>query len=542
MRASTIAVAASLVLAAPVVAGCDRGEDDEDDLEDRIRSPEDELDDVVVFGGELEITIDDVDEAVERLRLLAPGVEDGQIPDDDPDWMKMPQSQINLVRNVVRFEVIRKAADDRELEVSSQDKVEFLADHEQLHRYRPLAENGDGADALRRELHAVGLDEDDVFHLVEDMVLEQKLQTALADEFSDDQLWAVYRQTYDEADVVVVSVPNTPESYEIDRAVDQYDEQIRAYYREHRDRYTTPRRVEATLLESDGGGRAGLEEAAERLGDEAPHEVADDLGLSVRSDVEISPQVDPDVYDAEAGDTGVVTEYARGPYAWHVDEVEEPQTRKLDRPLRREIGSRILRQQEGITPANRQRAQTAREILKEPDAGEPLDEDQISALMDRLEQEGFDVTHSDYFSVHGSGVVPGVGLAESLFEAIGGLDLDDPVTEPHLDRNDVRVARLVDRNHPDRDTFEDEADDFRRDFVDHNKQRFVDQYIQEYKLEQEVNFHFAVVSEHYGTIDRHKARHPGGNEPVGADELAEPRQDAPGTDQRPAPGTEAGGH
>ncbi len=523
MRASFIAIFATLLIASSVFfIACDRSDDDGDDLQDRIRSPHDDIEDLVVFGGDIEITVDDVDKAVHRLRLLAPGVAQGQIPEGDPDWMQNPMTQINVVRQLLRYRIIRKATAERGIEITAADETSFLANHDPLKRYLPVLQNGDEAETLRQELAAVDLDIDDVRHLVHDMVLEKKLQEQLAQEFSDERLWAMYEQVYDEADIIVVSIANTPRSYEIDRAVEQYDSEIRTYYRENRHRYTRPRRVEATLLHATED-LSVLQEAAQRLADgEAPQKVAEELDLRLESDVGLNPKSDPEAYEADTDGVGLTKEGPRGPHVWMIDDVEEAHTRQLDRSLRREIGSQVLRKEEGITPANREQAQKAREILSDIDASGPLDEEELQALLKKLEEEDFDALHTDFFSVHGSGVIPQIGLSENLFEAIGQLDFDDPVTDPVLDRNDVRVARLVGRNYPDREAFEQDYDQFRDEFIEANRHRMVDDFVRNYQLEREVSFHLAALGDRYGTPEVTKPTGPlDSQEPVPAEEILE---------------------
>ncbi len=525
MRASFITVLAILFIAAPAFVACERDKDDDgDDLEERIRSPQDDLEGVVVFGGDLEITIDELDEAVHRLRLLAPGVEHGQIPDGEPDWMKNPMAQINVVRNLLRFRVVRQAAADRELELSVADETAFLAEHEQLGRYLPLLQNGDGADALRQELEAVDLSLDDVRHLVHDMVLEEKLKEALAQEFSRDKLWGFYQQVYDEADLIVASTANTPKSHEIDRAIEQYDAEIRTEYRKNRAHYARPRQVEGTLVKPQSE-EVAVDEIAQRLEDgQDVQKVAEAFDALVESGISLTPKVDHEAHQADEGEVGVAIDSPRGPHVWIIDEAEDSRIRELDRPLRREIGSQILREQEGITPANREQAQKARDILADIDADGALSTEQIEPLVKRLQQEGYDAVHTDFFSVHGSGVLPQIGLAEELFDAVGELELDDPVTEPILDRNNVYVARLVARNQPDRDAFDEEYEDFRKEFLEANRHRLVDDFVQNYQLEQEVNFHLAAVSERYGVMDHEKEgmeRPAPPEEPIPAEELME---------------------
>ena len=506
MRASLVTFFILLFALTNLVAGCDR-DDDDTSLDDRIRTSEDAGDALVVYGGEIEITVDDVARTVDRLRLLAVDVDEGGIPDESPEWMKAPQAQISVVQNMAHFQVVRREAGERDITITPADEVEFIAEHEPLKRYLPLLQGEDDDGILQDELDAVGLDVDDVRHLVHDMLLTKKLREILADEFSEDKLWAIYQQSRDEADLVLARIRNTPASAEIDRAVDQYDEEIRAHYRENRSRFRTRPRVKTTILKASSSQDIEvLEEASQRLADGDPEQVSEEMDLELESDVDVSPNENPEAHRAEVGDTGVVAEGPRGPYAWLVDEKIEASTRSLDRPLRRQIASQILREEEGITPSNRLRAQEAAEILSQVDSGRPLEDDEVEALVTALEDADFDAFHTDVFSLHARGVIPEVGLAREVTAAVRDLDLDDPVTEPILDRNNVYVARLVERGHASRDEFEAELDEFREQFLERNKDRFVEQFVREYQNEQGVNFDLEPVAEHFGVIDKKDAQ------------------------------------
>lgn len=503
MRATLLAIFA-IVAATTLWPGCDRNGDTDDATETSPEAVED-TDDLVVSGGELEITVDDVEQAVERLRLLAPGVEHGEIPDQSPEWMKAPQAQINVVRNLTHFHVVRLAAAERDIAITPADEVAFLADHDPLSRYLPVLQNGDEADDLRRELEQVGLDVTDVRHLVHDMVLAEKLREELADEFTDEKLWALYQQAHDEADLVVVEIRNTPGSREIDRAVDQYDAEIRAHYRENRSRYQTPKRALVTLLHTDSDREVDvdiLEEAAGRLADEAPEALADELDLVVERDVDVTRHENPAAHTSEVGDTGHVEKSRRGAYAWRLDEIHPPETRSLDRPLRRQIASRVLRDEEGITPKNLRRAEEAQQLLATPEPEDALSEDAIEALVERLEEAGFDATHTGVFSLRGRGVIPDIGLAEKLIGAVDDVDLDDPITDPVLERDVVYVARLVDRSVPDRQEFDEKQDQFRKEFLERNRDQLVSDYVANYERTHGVDYSLQPLSERFGIYDK----------------------------------------
>lgn len=512
-RHTLVILAAAVVCLSAATTGCDRDDDSPETTEevteeaDEAESQQQLPDGAVAYGGDVEVTIDDVVDAVERLRLVAPGAEDGELPSHEPEWMKQPQAQLNVLRNLVHFAVVRAAADERDIEVSDDEIQELVEDHSQLRRYLPLFDDTDGAEELREQLAEFGLDADDVRHLAVDMALDERLKDHLAEEFPDDKLWGIYQQSRDTADVVAVKLHNTPNSAEIDRAVSQYDAEIRSHFRENRDRYVSPPRADVAIVRQQRGAEPDtdrLEEAAERLdAGEDLDRIADDLELTAEHDVTVSRHEAPSAHDdADIGDTGVVLDTRRGPYAWRLMEYHPPERRSLDRPLKREIASRILREQEGITPANRQRAQQARDILADADTGEPLDGEAIEKLVAELEDQGFEAIHTDEFSLHHAGVVPELGLAEELIEALKERDLDDPVTEPILERNTVFVARLVDRGYPDREQFEENRDEFRTEFLERNRDRLVEDFVRQYQGEHDLQMSVGPIAEHFGVIEQ----------------------------------------
>ena len=504
MRASLTIVLALLLTTSILSGGCDR-DDPSAPADQESQESADERQDIVIYGGDLELTLHDVERAVERMRLLAPGAEDGHLPKDEPDWMKMPRAQIDIVQNLAHFRIVRLAAAERDIEITAADETAFLADHERLRRFLPLLQGEDEDNALQDELDAVDLSLDDIRHLVHDMILAKKLQEALAEEFSEEQLWAIYQQTHDEADLIVVRLHNTPASHEIDRAVDQYDAEIRAHYRDNRSQYITSPQVYLTILKGHSEEeREKLQQAAEKLaaGEESPAAIAENFGFTLEENVSVTSNENPAAHRAEIGDIGVLLESRRGPYAWHVTETSEPRPRSLDRPLRREIASRVLREQEGITPSNRERAEEAQAILAKPEAGQPLSKEQRDALIEELAEAGFEAIHTDIFSLPQSEVIPKIGLAENVVADLKERDLDDPVTDPVLDRNAVYVARIIERNKPDRQRYEEEREEFRERFLERNQERLVDDYVRNYQREKDVQFNTRPLAQRYGVYEK----------------------------------------
>ncbi len=511
MRASLLVILLAIIPAVSLLAtGCDRNERQTVD-EVVESSAELQGERLVASGGRVELTLEEVERAVQRVRLVAQRNPDGTLPKGEADWIRQAPAQINLVRNLVHFQIVRHEAAERGLEVTPEDEIAFLKSQDNFSRYLPLFEedaDSETVDKLKRELQSFDLTIADVRHLVHDVILNDKLTEVLAEDFSDDQLWALYESARDEAELIVAQLHNTPTSSELDEAVRRLDAEIRAHYRDNRDRFMTPASTRVTLLSADKAlDQQSLEpilqQAAERLGtDEDPAEISADLDLALRTNAHISRTENPAAAQADVGDTGFATTGHRGPVAWRVEEHLERQRRPLERPLIREIASELLREK-GITPSNLQNARAARAVLQDIESDGPPDEDEIQQVLRRLQSvENARGIHTGFFSIRGGGFIPQLGLSEELKDAVRELTLDDPVTEPILDRNRVLVARLIDRRHPDRETFEEELDEFRAEFIERNKGRFVDQFVTEYQQEHDVEFNPQIVADHFGIDDK----------------------------------------
>lgn len=493
-------------------AACDRDDSVVDDDEHLRSSDEESLDDVaetdlVASGGAVELTLEEVERAVERMRLVMPRDPDGSMHDGEMDWFRSPPAQLNLVRNLVHFQIVRYEASRRDLEITDEEEIAFISEHENLRLYLPLfaGEDDEEASRIRAELDLYDLSIEDVRHLAHDMIYHEKLREVLGAEFSDERLWEFYASAHDEADLIVVRVHNSPTSQEVDQAMDTLDSEIRAHFRQNRDRYTTRPATRVIMLQPGPGVEADaieevLSRAVSRMGDgDDPEAVAADLGLVLRPDTHLFQAENPEAFEAAVGDAGYSLHTRRGPYALRVEEHLQGQRRSLDRPLRREIAAQLLRDR-GILPSKLELATEARQLLASFESDEPLSQSEIDALVSQLNAEGFDVLHTGPFSVSGSGYIPQVGLAEELTAAVRELSLDDALTDPVLDRNRILLARLVDRHHADRDEFDENIDEFREQFLARNQGMLIDQFVANYQREHDIDLNLQIVARHFGTI------------------------------------------
>lgn len=460
---------------------------------------------LIAQGGVVRLSLDDVLRAAERLRLISPRMDDGRLVDEDLSWLKAVPAQTTLVQNLIHFQILRHLAAEEGLSITDTEETTFIAENEILSPFSPLFQDDPQADQIKEALDAVGLTIDDVRHLAHDMILEQKFIDLLARDFSDDELWTIYQANRDMADLIVVEMSNTPTSEEVDRAVQEKDAQIRAYYRDNRARYFVPAGTFATLLQARRDAdptktKQILEQAKRRMEKgEDPQEIAEELNLLFRQDIRIIPAADRAAADAEIGQIGISLSGPRGPHLWRIDERRDGVQRKLNRPLMREIAAQLVRQGE-LTSSNKERAQKIRNIFDSLQSNAPLTDEQIQKLVKELEtvDARIKVHHTGLFGLSESGFIPQLGLSEELSKAVKDLSLDSPITDPLLDRERILIARLADRQPPTREGFEEARDEFRAEFLEQNSHRLAERAVQTYGQSVGVQMNLAPLGEHLG--------------------------------------------
>ncbi|RAL22246.1 hypothetical protein DL240_10355 [Lujinxingia litoralis] len=458
----------------------------------------------VVSGEGLSVTLGEVEKAVDRLRIFAPRAEDGAFARADERWFRTPQAQSSLVNNLLHFKVMRMKAQELELSISPADEIAMLESQEQMQPFLPLFQENDQSEALRAHLSAAGLSVEDVRHLLHDMIYAQKVHDALIERFDDEKLWKIYEAANDTATVVAVRGTNTPTSREIDEAVSTMASEIEAYYRDNPLRYMRPQTAKLTVLRPKSGENPeAVQEAARRLkSGEEPEAIAAGLGLELRPEAFLILPENPKIFEEGAEDVGFAISGPRGQYAYRVLERIEPTPMELNRPLRREIASHLMRTR-GIVPSARQRLQPALALLNEVPTGKALSPAQIEGLITALENAGFEAVHSEPFSVKGTGYIPGLGLAEELAQAAAERTLDEPtLDEPLKSRDDIFVFRLVDRQHPSREAFAQDKESFRESFMAHNGHRLSQQLVNATREERNIIMNLQAVSRRYPLMSK----------------------------------------
>lgn len=458
----------------------------------------------VIRGEGVTLTLGEVEKAVDRLRIFAPRNEDGSFAEPDERWFRTPQAQSSLVNNLLHFEVMRLAAEEWELSITPEDRIKLVREQEQLTPFLPLFEESEQSAALRQHLNEAGLSEDDVRHLVDDMVYAEKVHQQLVERFDDEALWAIYEAANDTATLVVVRGTNTPTSREIDEAVVAMADEIEAYYRDNPQRYMRPETARLTVLRPQGGDKPeAVREAARRLeaGEDA-EAIAAGLGLELRPEAFLIKPENPAIFEDDASDIGFEMSGPRGQYAYKVLERMAPEPLELTRPLKREIASHLMRTR-GVVDSARRRLEPALGIMESFPTGEALSDARIESMITELENAGFEAVRSEPFSLQGQGIVPGVGLAEEVVEATAALSLNDPTVDaPVKSRDDVYVFRMVDRSRADRADFEAEREAFREQFMARNARRFTQELVHKTRDERNITLNLEPVRQRYPLMSK----------------------------------------
>ncbi|MFW5966246.1 MAG: hypothetical protein ACOCV2_01955 [Persicimonas sp.] len=519
LSAGWLVAAALLIGSAGALFGCDkRGEEAEDeraDATDRADTskeasganieyadgPKPKADTVLAEGDDIEVTFADYEEALRRSLLTAPeGVD--EMP---KERLAMPRFQLGMARNLVRSAIIVREAERRELEATEEEKIEALSSHSRL---SPLAEIlEEDADDERLEEH--DLDRSDVDEMATELVYEEKLAESLLDDLDDEALWEEWKREHDRFELLVVSTRNTPRGEELEAFIDEHRDRIEEHFEENEDDYRDPRMVRLLRLiprDSDEGDRETFEEAAARLEKgQDPEKIAEKLGLRVDDSELMVRQENPDAFASEKGETGVQLGRPKGPYAWRVEGFREPGEAELDRAVEREIGAKLYSSQQ-IVDSRGERIEEAIAILEDlpADSEGRVEDGAVEEAVDKLDKMGLQVERTDSFARNERGYIPGVGLAEEVAEhAFEELSLDAPTTdEPILSREKVWAVRLLDRQRPDRDEFEENKDEFEQKLRDQLEDRIVGDFVSGFQDEHDVEFDLNPLRAEYGTLQK----------------------------------------
>jgi hypothetical protein len=470
---------------------------------------------VLAGAGDIEVTFGDYQRFMRRSLLVAPRT-NGQLPDAVPPARRASaRAQKGAVRTLLRRAVVGRLAEDHGIEVTGDDIREAVRSDETLATFLPLLEGRRDEDASTTDVPELPeeLGPEDVEALARYRVRERKVRDALLESIDPDRLWRIYQKQHDTVRLAFVERSNAPTPENVDAFVrrdrQRDDSRIRAYFETHESRYRRPKLVEVQLLRpssDDEVDTSTLERAVERLeSGDAPGEVADDLGFRHESEAYFQRREHPDAFEAERGDVGYRTSGPRAPHVWRVEGWREAQEPELSRPIRRQIASRLM--QESVVPSVRKELERALEIMREVESESDggLSKEALDRLRTRLDEAGFELKTTESFGRDSDDYVPGMGLAEPVFERAFELTPEAPVADaPILARGDAYAIRLLDRQTPSRKQFEAEMESFRKDVVERRRDVIVSNVVRDWLNRHDVSFDLRPLQVAYGVLRKKK--------------------------------------
>lgn len=255
--------------------------------------------------------------------------------------------------------------------------------------------------------------------------------------------------------VDLLRVPRVPTGSEIEAVVGLQADDIDIWYDIHRERFNRPekarvRRALAQPASDDAAAWAAAERRAEAWAARLTAGAALDAvmgegdGSEARRGGRFGRATREQLPQAFSVDPGGHTQPIREPDGWAVYHVEafipalvRP---RHDRPVRREIAATLLRETD-VLPHARHIAERARLLLKmRPDG---------AVLPELIKAERLKRSTTPPFAQSERTLVPGIGIAPDLVEAIFALRAPGAVTSVVRVRQDYVIARLVRRDAPD---------------------------------------------------------------------------------------------
>ncbi|MCB9540437.1 MAG: peptidyl-prolyl cis-trans isomerase [Myxococcales bacterium] len=289
-----------------------------------------------------------------------------------------------------------------------------------------------------------------VREVARDLVLARLLATALVEAVPEAEVEQAWRAENSRATARLVSVPRVPTAREIDAAERTRDADITAWYQRNLHRFRTPERAEVLRLfvaapADDPAARAKARAKVEALrarvaGGEAFEQVARDasegpfaqrggaVGLVGRKRL-------PLAFEQAVGALGPAVDEPAGVAAYRVVRRVPAVDRPLSDPrVHREAAAAILEEDDTL-PHARAVADRARQALTEGADGPALD-----AL---VEAERLVLETTPPFARSAAPLVPGVGLAPTLFDDLFARTPEAPVTAVHRVRQHYVVGRRL---------------------------------------------------------------------------------------------------
>jgi len=448
------------------------------------------LDAVVGTWGPVEIRAIDVLVAAE-LRALDQGMTVETLL--GPDWRSNPETARRAARIALEQALLRQEAERLGLHVDPAALETELASLDgPAARALAAVQSGEAESASTHLAPWPHLDVATLRANAEESVLYRQWLERAATGLDPATIRSLWDQDRYRVTVEVVLIPNLPPRSAIDDAVASRDAEIEAWYDEHRGYHTVPPRADIRLVR-----RHVPPNAPDRWWDEARAEMNSlrDLALEIGvhvvarqySDDEsraeeglttVTHSAMPALFAVDVGEVSPVLQDRFGLYFAEVLAVHPPEQRPLDDTLRREIAATLLRQEVAWPEA----------VAAADDVIAAFAADDADALQRAVADHGLQRSVPPPFPRSRVGVVPGVGAAQDLHDAIFAETLGpgDYTTEPVRTPNGLVVARVVDRRRGTDDQWEAERDAFTERIEGEIRERAWSSRLQSWDLEHAV--------------------------------------------------------
>lgn len=461
----------------------------------------------IATGSGFHVTIDDFERSLERGILTAPDAILAKGVKAVPrDRFHVPFVQNTTTRALVMKQLSQLEAEKRGISISLTELEDFARQDPMLSRFiGDVIVLGDGT-RLDYGLSELGMTIADVHELARERLLKQRLEDKLIEEVTDEQIWRAWSHAHDRLRAVIVRVSNTPTSAEIDDFITSdkaaKTSEIKNYFDANARRYRRPRMVEVTILRAKKEGQRDLlEEAASLLeAGQTAANVASQLDLELATKQHLVRQEDPSAFRAKLGERGVSMRAPRGDYMWEVTGVLESEPAKLERSLEREIASTLLQQSNQVHSA---KGRAAKVVAKLRDLPASPTKEQLVPLTALDRPGSIKAWTSDWLVREDNGFVTGVGANQTFQDRLFELTEEKSLlATPIVGDQYLWVARLIEREHPDRAVFDAQKEQNRARFLEAVRPRIFDINFRTWSEDYNVKLDLSALREKYGKPEK----------------------------------------
>ncbi|MCB9550184.1 MAG: peptidyl-prolyl cis-trans isomerase [Myxococcales bacterium] len=391
-----------------------------------------------VMIGEAELLV-----AVEEARALQHW-RDGKPP--PMEALASPMLRRRLVIQALETRVVRAEVARRQLVVpvrAVEDALRNAAEGRPFDAARSAEEAPLDPDALHAALVArYGAVAGRLRAVAEDLLGARLLAESLLDAEDDKALQARWLAEGTQIVADVILVPRVPTNREIEAAVKLRSGELATWFDGHRALFHRPLRRRVVRVGVPVGERPRLEALLARA--QAGEDV-EALAREVDPKAQPLPPVTadrlPSAFAVAVGTLTPIVEDAGGLAFYRVVAELPGMERSLSEvSVQREVAAALLREQDALPTARATVEAVAALLAREPEG---------AALAERVRADRLRRKTTRRFSQAGPALVPEVGVAPELFNALFGLRAVGAVSPIFTVRQDYVVARLVERTAPD---------------------------------------------------------------------------------------------